>query len=434
MTKPEPAVDLRADAARQIHAVLAQGRSLNHKQERASNLAVADLALVQEIVYGVLRHYWSLAAQLKPLLRKPFKNKDAILHSLLLVGLYQLHHLRVPAYAAVAETVSATVALKRPWARALINAVLRQSQRSSHEIGDQDPTAKYDHPGWIIDAIRDAWPNDWQGVLVANNQRPPMVLRVNRLQIQRSDYLLRLNDDGLEADPLTDISHGIELRRPVEVNRLPNFSTGQVSVQSPAAQQVVEIMALAPEQRVLDACAAPGGKTAHILETQQGLDTLLALDLDPLRVKLLESGLNRLRLQADCRQADAADLNSWWDGNPFDRILLDAPCSGSGVICRHPDIKHLRRIEDIHALVQTQRSMLESLWQALRPGGRLVYTTCSVLPAENEGLIKDFLASHPAARAQNFELALGRKLQFGWQCLSGRDGSDGFYYAALIKN
>lgn len=433
MAKTNSGAAIRAYAARQIHAVVIEHRSLGRGQQSELQLVPRDAALAQEIIYGVLRHHWSLSAQIKPLLKKPLKQKDQVLHSLLLVGLYQLHRLRVPAHAAVAETVSAVMALKRPWAKGLVNAVLRQSQRSALAANEQDLSANFDHPGWMVEAFVDAWPDHWQQMLEANNQRPVMDLRVNQLRLDRTEYLTHLKAVTLVAEPIAATDCGIKLERPVDVDQLPGFTAGDVSVQSRAAQLVTPLLDLAPGQRVLDACAAPGGKSAHILEAEPKLNCLVALDVDSHRLALLKSGLDRLQLRADCRTADAVDLDSWWDGVQFDRVLLDAPCSGSGVINRHPDIKHLRQAEDIAPMVIKQQALMESLWQVVKPGGLMIYTTCSVLPEENELQVQKFLATHSEARNDKLELTIGRQLEFGWQSLTGVDGADGFYYALLRR-
>ncbi|QKT03493.1 16S rRNA (cytosine(967)-C(5))-methyltransferase RsmB [Ectothiorhodospiraceae bacterium 2226] len=427
--------DPRAAAATCLAEVLAQGRSLSAAlPPQLAKLAPAQRALAQELAYGTLRYRPRLAPALARLLRRPLKRRDADVEALMLAGLYQLTYMRVPAHAAVAETVSATAALGKDWARGVVNAVLRRYGREQEALlaeVDRDPAARWAHPRWLVQALREAWPQQWEAICAANNAHPPMTLRVNARRGTREDYLARLAAAGIEARPGAHAPEAIVLAAPLGVEALPGFAAGDVSVQDAAAQLAAHVLAPAPGERVLDACAAPGGKTAHLLERCPDI-ALTAVDVDAERLARLRENLTRLGLEAHLVAGDAADP-TWWDGRPYDRILLDAPCSASGVIRRHPDIKTLRRPEDLPALAAQQAKLLEGLWPLLRPGGMLVYATCSVLPVENAEQVARFLAQHPEARPLPLDAAWGAPAGAGRQILPGADSMDGFYYARLCK-
>ncbi len=395
-----------------------------------------ERALTQELCYGVLRYYPRLAFLAARLLNKPLKRKDLDVQQLILIGLYQLIYLKVPVHAAVAETVAATRLLGKDWAAGLVNALLRGFQRGAAPLlaqADADPVAHYAHPFWWLTQLQSDWPAHWQDILDANNQRPPMTLRVNALRNSRDDYAAQLQAAGIIAHPVPLAPQALTLEKPVDVAQLPGFGDGAVSVQDAAAQLVAPLLNLAPGQRVLDACAAPGGKTAHLLESESQLQ-VQALDSDAQRLTRVEDTLRRLQLAAELRHGDAADPQDWWDGKAFDRILLDAPCSGSGVIRRHPDIKLLRTAQDIVALAQQQRRLLDALWPLLAQGGILLYATCSVLMAENQHNLAQFLATHSDAREQPIDTDWGHTQTPGRQLLPGEHGMDGFYYARLMKH
>lgn len=427
----------RATAAHLVGAVVDGGQSLNAVLPAALlALADQDRALTQELCYGVLRFYPRLERIAAGLLHKALKRKDRDVHQLILVGLYQLIYLKMPAHAAVAETVAAARALGKDWAANLVNALLRSFQRAPDQYltrADADLTARWAHPHWWITGLQSEWPDHWQDIVAANNQRPPMTLRVNTQRVTRDSYQAALQDSGLVAQPHTYAPSALTLEQPVDVARLPGFAAGQVSVQDAAAQLAAGLLDLAPGQRVLDACAAPGGKSAHLLEWVPQL-RLLALDSDAQRLTRLHDTLRRLELQAEVRVGDAGAPGHWWDGEPFDRILLDAPCSGSGVIRRHPDIKLLRTPTDIAALARLQRHLLDALWPLLAPGGILLYATCSVLPEENRRNVAAFLADHEDAGEHRIEAVWGHEQAPGRQILPGESGMDGFYYARLVKH
>lgn len=432
----------RAIAATILTAVLQQGKSLT--EVLATHvLPTRDSGFIKAICYGSLRWYGRYEAIVQQLLKKSFKAKEFHLHTLLILGMYQLHEMRVPAYAAIAETVAAARELNSAWATGLLNAVLRTYQRDAERLHAQvnnNIAAQYSHPQWLIQQLQQAWPEQWQGILEANNQAAPMTLRVNLSQLSRDHYLAQLQAVELSAklDPLIDSA--LLLDQPANVEILPGFLHGVVSVQDAAAQLAAELLQLAPGQRVLDACAAPGGKTGHILEKQTQLAALVVLEKDQQRNKKITENLTRLQtnkpsllqpVKSIC--ADANDVSAWWDGKIFDRILLDAPCSATGVIRRHPDIKWQRRSTDIAALVQQQWQLLASLWLLLAPNGILVYATCSILPDENSQLLTQFLREHGDASEVIIDATWGVACTVGRQILPGQNNMDGFYYACLRK-
>jgi 16S rRNA (cytosine967-C5)-methyltransferase len=428
-------MNLRAAAARVIHEVRT-GHSLTEALPKVfiKFSEQRDQSLLQAICYGVCRSHERLEAMLKHLLAKPLKEKDLDIHCLLLVGLYQLSDMRIPEHAAVAETVGAVREFKKIWAKNLVNAVLRNFIRQRAEVTAQisnDITALYSHPAWMVKKIKRAWPADWEAILAANNQHPPFSLRVNQRHATRADYLTKL-PTTVDAQIIAETFAGITLGTPVDVQQLPGFALGDVSVQDGAAQLAAELLELAPRQRVLDACAAPGGKTAHILEIQPELQ-LLAIDIDAKRLESVKENLARLQLSAQCIAADVGEIERWWDGQLFERILLDAPCSASGVLRRHPDIKLLRRESDIANLAAIQLKLLNALWAVLAPGGLLVYSTCSVFPEENSDVVQAFLAAHTTVKEQKITASWGRACAVGRQILPGMQGMDGFYFACLRK-
>lgn len=426
----------RAQAARVLFQVVDQGQSLSSVLPAAQQqVPPRDRALLQELCFGSLRWLSRLEALAGQLMSKPLKGKQRPLHFLLLVGLYQLLYTRIPAHAALSETVNATRLLKGDSFRGLINGVLRNVQREQDSLlatVDQQDTCRWAHPSWLVNRLKTAYPDRYLQILEQNNQRPPMWLRVNLAHQSRDAYLSRLQAVGIDIDQLDAAGAGICLTRPCDVDQLPGFAEGDCSIQDGAAQQAAWLLAAEAGDWVLDACAAPGGKTAHMLELQPALAGMVAIDADADRLKRVHDNLQRLQLQADVRQGDAADPDFWWSGLPFDRILLDAPCSATGVIRRHPDIKWLRRPEDIAELVTLQRKILCALWSKLKPGGTLIYATCSVLPDENSHQIRDFLAAYPDAHLVPLH-ASDTPQTPGLQLLPGEQNMDGFYYAKLIK-
>ncbi len=440
MNETKSGARLRAEAAKAVNAVVAQGRSLDAVLgELEEQINPADRPLLKMLCYGTLRHHFRLRADLRKLLERPLKARDSVIESLLAIGIFQLIDTRIPDHAAVSMTVEAARLLRRPKYAGLINAVLRNFLRQ--DIGRQeagDDESRFNHPAWFIDALRADWPDDWQQILEANNDRAPMWLRVNQNRTTTADYIDRLAqvDDGHGV--LSGFIHAIRLAKPVPVAELPGFADGDVSVQDAAAQIAAPWLLMGGGSRILDACAAPGGKTGHLLELASPDSVLTAIELDPERLASIHENLERLRLDATVLAADASKPKEWWDGQPFDRILLDAPCSASGVIRRHPDIKLLRRESDIEALAGLQTRLLDALWPLLAPSGRLLYVTCSVLAAENDAVVGDFLARHSDAREDrvlpNYNIRdLMVEKTCGVQVLPGSQGLDGFYFACLER-
>lgn len=435
---PDPrAPDLRATAACVIAAVVQRGQSLSTALPAQANaVAVRDRPLLHELCYGTLRWHPRLAVIIAQLMVKPLKARDADLHALIACALYQLEHTRVPPHAALHAAVAACAGLGKPWAKGLVNALLRRFQRERALLDSAlaaDTSYRTAHPPWLAEAFRCDWPEQAEALMAANNDRAPMTLRVNRTRSTRAAYLERLAAAGIPATPTAHSPDGIRLAVPQAVTELPGFDAGLVSVQDEAAQLCAALLAPQPGQRVLDACCAPGGKTGHLLELEPGIGELVAIDNDPERLQKVAANLSRLGLNAHLLAADAGATAAWWDGAPFDRILLDAPCSATGVLRRHPDIKLLRRPGDIAALAATQARLLASLWETLAPGGLLLYATCSVLRAENDAVVTAFAAARSDVRVRPLADHPGLATAAGRQWLPAVGGNDGFYYALLEK-
>ncbi|MDR9751200.1 16S rRNA (cytosine(967)-C(5))-methyltransferase RsmB [Pseudomonas sp. SZMC_28357] len=432
----------RLAAAKALAAVLNGKASLNSSlPTQLDKVEDRDRGFTQDLAFGTARWQPRLSALAAKLLQKPFKAADADVEALLLVGLYQLLYTRVPAHAAIGETVGCADKLKKPWAKALLNAVLRRAQRESEALLaelEHDPVVRTAHPRWLQKSLKAFWPQQWEAICAANNAHPPMILRVNRRHQTRDAYLSLLSDAGIAAAPCVYSRDGIVLDAASDVRSLPGFADGWISVQDEAAQLAADLLDLAPGQRVLDACCAPGGKTCHILEAEPALAGVVAVDLEAKRLVRVRENLQRLGLSAELIAADGRDTAAWWDGKPFQRILLDAPCSATGVIRRHPDIKLTRQPDDIAALAVLQGELLDAMWQTLEVGGILLYATCSTLPTENTEVIAAFLDRTSGAReldiaGQNGQPAAGIKQPHGRQLLAQEGGHDGFYYAKLIK-
>jgi len=429
----------RALAARVLADVVAHGQSLDSALARLDQHAAAGVddrakALVRELAYGCMRWYQHLDAVADHLLEKRPKKKDTDIVMLVLVGLYQLHYLSTSDHAAVNETVAATTELGKPWAKGLVNGCLRNFQRQQAEllstVRTRDPDIELSHPQWLLDEIRQCWPEHWQQILAANNQRPPMHLRVNLARIGRDDALKKLDAAGIDATPLAT-ECGIALAQPQPVDKLPGFTDGELSVQDQSAQYAALLLDPQPGEHLLDACAAPGGKACHLLEHAGGQAQLVAVEIDAGRAQRIHDNMQRIGLNAEIKIADALDTDAWWDGQAFDRILVDAPCSSTGVIRRHPDIKFLRRASDIEQLVAIQSRLLEALWPLLRQGGKLLYATCSILKRENEQQITTFLDRHADAKTLPLALHGDVDCRHGVQLFPGT--GDGFYYCLLEK-
>ena len=429
---------VRAAAALAVHAVRDQGRSLNAVLAGLGDLYdQRDRSLVQAFCYGVLRTLPRQEALAGALLHRPLRHADQDLEALILVGLYQLTDTRIPPHAAIAATVDAARTMGKAWASALVNAILRHFQRERArllDLPDSTPEVRWLFPRWLLEQLQTAWPRHWCDLVTASNTQPPMTLRVNRLKTTRTQYAQQLGRAGLRARPSRDTTQGLTLERPVPTAELSGFTDGLISVQDAGAQLAAGLLDAQPGERVLDACAAPGGKSAHILERAGGNLDLTALDIDPVRLEQMRVNLRRLSLSARVVQGDATVLSGVWARASYHRILLDAPCSATGVIRRHPDIKWLRRSSDLPVLCNVQARMLDALWSLLVPGGTLLYATCSLLPVENEAQIRAFLRRRNDVHARPLEKTWGIARPCGRQTMPQEGGPDGFYYALLEKS
>jgi 16S rRNA (cytosine967-C5)-methyltransferase len=436
---------VRAVAAEVVDAVVHGGRSLDVAiADNENRVAENDRSLLRMMCFGTLRQHWRLQSWIAQLISKPLRNRDSVINSLLSVGLYQIAEMRIPDHAVVSETVEAARTLRRPKLAGLVNACLRRFTRENIAGGEPaNDEARWNHPAWLIKTIQTDWPDDWQTILAANNERAPMWLRVNTSKGDVEEYLKRLREADQAAEVIEGIPDAIRLVEPQPVSDLPGFDVGDVSVQDAAAQIAARWLLQdgLPDEgsiRVLDACAAPGGKSGHLLEIGQEKIVLAVLDNDESRVVSIDENLKRIGRAATIITADASKPETWWDGELYDRILLDAPCSASGVIRRHPDIKLLRRSSDLKSLAKLQLSLLTALWELLAPGGTLLYATCSVFAAENDEVTGQFLKYQGDAVENDLLLNnnirdLMRRKACGYQILPGTAGFDGFYYAAFYK-
>lgn len=377
----------------------------------------------RQLVFGVCRYYFYLEALAKTLVKK--KPKELDIWVIILLGLYQLHFLKQAEYAVVKETVNLS---KATWAKGFINAVLRNYCRKPPQLPLEN-----NHAPWFIKRIQEAWPNHWQAILRETDTHPPMILRVNTLKIDVETYLSRLHESDIQAQRLEHAPEALLLETPCEVSSLPGFDNGLCAVQDAAAQLAASLLDLKPEDRVLDACAAPGGKTCHILEKEPHLANCIALDVDEKRLERVRENLNRLEHTATLCVGDGTTPETWWDGQRFNKILLDAPCSATGVIRRHPDIKLMREEDDITRITELQAKLLDTLWPMLEPGGRLVYATCSIMPQENELQIGSFLKRHQDATLLTLDVPWGHATPHGRQILPGENHMDGFFYSVLLR-
>jgi 16S rRNA (cytosine967-C5)-methyltransferase len=428
---------VRALAAEALADIALSGHSLRDVADRAlPRLPDArDRALLTALLNDGARWWPRFDAALDLLLDKPIRRNEPVIHALLVTGLVQLEVLELPGYAAVAATVEAARELRRPRLAGLVNAVLRRWQRERAALSatlDAKPATRHAHPSWLAEAIARDWPDQVDDILAAANTEPPLMLRANRRRTTREALAERLRDAGQDVTLHRWLPDGLVLPHSTDITRLPGFAEGFFAVQDGAAQVPADLLDLADGQRVLDACAAPGGKACHALE-RADLD-LLAVEFEAKRIPRIRQNLERLGLSAEVVVGDAGDLSAWWDGRPFDRVMIDAPCSATGVIRRRPDVRLHRRAADIDALVAQQERILAACWKTLAPGGRLLYVTCSLLRRENEGVVGDFLASHPDASALPLSLPAGRPAKIGWQVLPGDGDLDGMYYALLEKS
>ena len=428
-------LNTRALAANVLVRVVVDGKSLNDALEGTLPDITQDndRAFVQALCFGVVRWYDKLDFILNQLVAKPIRDEHVRL--LVLLGLYQLEYTRVKPHAAVSETVSALG--NKAWAKPLLNGVLRNFQRQRERLlalAELDERALWSHPVWLLGKIRKNWPAQCEEIFAQANRQPPLTLRVNLRQTTRKAYLERLAEAGIAAQPCRFAESAVTLDTPMAVQQLPGFAQGMVSVQDEAAQFAASLLQLEAGQRVLDVCAAPGGKTLHILESCPDLQGVVALDHAAERLVGIEENLVRAGMSATVVCGDAQNPEAWWDGRPFDRILVDAPCSATGVIRRHPDIKLLRQPSDVVRLVGLQQRILDRIWPLLAKGGILVYATCSVLKEENEVQIAAFLRRQTDAGEVVIASLWGHARPHGRQILSGEDGMDGFYYACLVRS
>ncbi len=419
-----------------VHEVAFHHHSLDDAFAQHLKTVTSDQhAFIKAACFGSLRFYYRLKALLNQLLDKPIKKKEALVETVLICALHECLYMQTPSHACVSENVNAIVALNKGWAKGLCNAILRKVLREDdllENIMAQDKIARYAHPGWFIRAIEKHYPQQADAIFNANNQAGPLTLRINRQRVTRESYLQTLTTQAIDAQLTTYSPDGITITNATDVTQLPGYDEGWFSVQDEAAQLAATLLKPGDGERILDACAAPGGKTSHLLELAPQSD-LVALDESTSRLQRVQQNLTRLGHTATVITGDARQPATWWDKQPFDRILLDAPCSASGVIRRHPDIKLLRRAEDIPRLVKTQSQILASLWPLLKSGGMLLYATCSVLAEENVQQIQQFVAEYRDARYEPINADWGHACPVGRQILPGQDDMDGFYYATIYK-
>ena len=439
MAKPNKPTS-RLVACRTVQLVADQGFNSDRALAEAgiNNLNdKRDAAFASSISLGTLRWFQQLEALLKMLLDKPLQRKNRDLHFLLLTALFQLSKTDIARHGVVSETVNTVNALNKKWAKGLVNGVLRNYLRQADTLNDaitKSPVAETSHPQWLLNILQKAWPQQWHQITQENNLQAPMSLRVNQRQTSRDAYLDLLSEANINASGSDIAAMGITLESPCSIENLPGFYDGLVSVQDIAPQLAADFLDLQNDQHVLDACAAPGGKTAHIMEASNGKVQLTALEIDSQRLQRISQNMQRLGHEIELLEGDASKPESWWKGQQYDRILLDAPCSGSGVIRRHPDIKLLRRASDIEQLAAQQLRLLTALWPLLNDGGKLLYATCSILPQENENIIHRFLSSEDNAKELDINVHYGQSRQHGIQILPGEYHMDGFFYACLQKN
>lgn len=419
-----------------LTSVVRDGKSLGDLlRQRQQHLDAREAARLQALTFGTIRWSLRLDAIVDQLLKKPLRNKDTDVKVLLWQALYEILYMRTPDYAVVSSYATLTKKLRKMWAKGLVNASLREFLRSQNDLlarVDANPVTRHSVPAWLHDQIVDDWADHATAVLAAGNVQAPLVLRVNQRQVSRDDYAAALQDSGLEVSRPALGQHSLIVHGGARVDALPGYEAGHFSVQDSAAQLAAELVQPGAGERVLDACAAPGGKTGHLLEIAPDIE-LVAIDSDADRLQTTRDNLQRLNLSAQLICVDAADTDAWWDGRAFDAVLLDAPCSALGVLRRHPDIRQLRRAGDIAGLMAQQRRLLDKLWAVVAPGGRLIYATCSIVKRENEAAIAEFLGRSADAVEVVIPADWGLQGTHGRQILPGQHDSDGFYYAILEK-
>lgn len=426
--------DVRKLAVKILTSLVRDGRSLSELLPAAQlELEAREAAMLQKLVFGVCRHYGQLDAIVNELLQKPLRNKDTDVRMLLWLALYEIAFMRTPDYAVTSSYVNLTQKIKKNWAKGLVNATLRNYLRKSDALlGIAAEKNLHSLPEWLEKRISKDWPEQSSELFKAINVRAPLTLRANGRLTDRATLAAKFDESGLSSEDCEYAPQGIRLREAPSVTSLPGFADGEFSVQDQSAQLAALLVQPQPGERVLDACAAPGGKSCHLLEIEPAIE-LHCLDDDDKRLERVRQNLDRLKLTAKIICADATTPEVWWDSEPYDAILLDAPCSAIGALRRHPDIRLLRRESDIRALARHQLGLLNSLWPLLKPGGRLIYATCSVLKQENEQSVDKFLDSMPDAKEVSIDAEWGVATLHGRQILPGQHEADGFYYAILRK-
>jgi 16S rRNA (cytosine967-C5)-methyltransferase len=429
--------DARYAALKVLQSVLVKRRSLATARLLLDDMSLQprQRSLAMELANGVLRWRFRFEAMLEKLMSKPLRKKDQDLQLILLIALHELNELSTPDYAVVNEAVSQARRIGKKWASGLINGVLRSFLREHERLVaaiEDIPAARLSHPQWLIDLLQQDWPEQVEQILTASNRRPPMWLRVNLSKVSVEDYLKRLAMQQITAVRHSNARAALKLDNPMDISQIPGFDQGLASVQDASAQLAAQLLAAEGDERVLDLCAAPGGKTCHILETAGNIQ-MTAVELDPVRMHKVQQNIDRIGVQARLIVADATDVERWWDGRQFDRILVDAPCSASGVIRRHPDIKSLRQVHDLVTLTENQQQILQQAWYMLRPGGTLLYVTCSVFKQENEQQVEHLMRHAADAEEAMIDQSWGIACRYGRQILPGTEDSDGFYYARLKK-
>ncbi len=428
----------RLAALNTLANVLDQQQNLLEADETSALPDSRDRALARHLAYGVIRWLNSLQWLSGQLLDRPLKKRDQDINRLILIGLHQLWQDGTAPHAAIHETAECARVLGKSWAVGLVNAVLRRFQREQQQClaGLQKQPEMYAHPRWLLSKFQSDWPRDWPKIIDANNHAAPLWLRINRCRPDHQQLAATLTQDGFTVTRHPTATDAIRITPAVAVNAIPGFGEGRLSVQDPAAQLAVDLLELEGQQRVLDACAAPGGKTCHILERFPSIE-MTAVERSPSRLNMIQENLDRLELGGQgglsLVAGDAAEPAHWWDGTAYDRILLDAPCTATGVIRRHPEIKWLRTNGQLKEVALMQQKLLDRLWPLLKPGGILVYVTCSVLIEENRSQIDRFLASHDDAENLAVDLPLSHDQDPGRQILPGEEEMDGFFYARLRK-
>ncbi len=432
--EPLIAMQLSLCAAHILQQVLDEACSLDKTIVQFGKELDGSLPALKELSFGACRYYCFYNDLLTGLLAKPLKKRDRIIHFLLVTALYQLDHMSIPDHAVVNETVDSVKKMRQKWAKGLVNGVLRKYLREHQN--SQEPIGEQCFPRHLVSWVYEDWPDHVQRIMKASNTKPPLTLRVNQQKSSRDHYLQTLSDVGIKSCATPDSRIGVTLENPVNVEEIPGFSDGVVSVQDESAQLIIAALDLQPGHRVLDGCAAPGGKTALIFETQPELDELIAVDL-PHRTSAINENIRRIFENSIARitllDADLLEHENWWDGGFFDRILLDVPCSGTGVMRRHPDIRHRRRQADINQFHDNQFQLLESAWNMLKPGGVMLYVTCSILRKENDRVIEKFMGQVTEIELQSLDSVFGIETACGRQRLPGIHSGDGFYYCKIGK-